>query len=287
MKKIKNIVYTKTEREYHTADIYLPKNGENFPLVIMIHGGAFQAGAKEMYDAWGPYLAQNGIASMSINYRLATQNTPSYPGLIQDVEDAINFVVLNAQEWKINLNQLGMMGDSAGGYLGTLAALNEERSSAKIKFVVSAYGVLDISDWAKYTCSTREDFVINKMFGKDYFIGQEEYKKACPMNKIMNVVNNPLFDTEFMMIWGNADEIVVPDNQTKMFIKKLEELEINYEEIEVPDYGHFWFTKNDSSPDLKMKEPLDDIAPKVVKFINRVVNKNNISDPTTDKNRRK
>lgn len=279
-KVLKNIVYTETTYECHTADIYLPSQGEDFPLVICVHGGAFQAGSKEMYCAWGPYLAAQGIASMSINYTLAAPNRASYPQLIEDMEAAIKFAVKNASEWKIDPMKLGFMGDSAGAYLGTMAAFGNERSSAKIKFVVCAYGVMDILDWAYYTNATRTDFVINKMFGKDPDTGRSLYKEASPMEIIDDAVQNPMFDTSFLMIWGEDDKVVIPDNQTLAFIKKLEQYQVPYKIKPVPGFGHFWFTQNDDCENQELAPGLKDtIAPMVTDFIKETVSANRKSDP--------
>lgn len=281
-KIMKNIVYAETEYECHTADIYLPAQGESFPLVINVHGGAFQAGSKEMYSAWGPYLAERGIASMTINYTLATPTRASYPVLLDDMEAAIRFVVKNAAEWKIDPMKIGFMGDSAGAYLGTMAAFGNERSSAKIKFVVCAYGVMDILDWARYTNATRTDFVINKMFGQDPDTGCGLYKSASPMEKIDDVVKNPMFDTSFFMIWGEDDQVVLPENQTLAFIKKLEEYHVPHKKRSVPGMGHFWFTQNDFNEKNEFIPILKDtIAPMVVEFIQETVSVNKKSDPNS------
>ncbi len=268
---LKNIVYSKTERESLTADIYLPEQGEARPMVIMVHGGGFHTGSKEMYRAWGPYLAENGIAAMAINYRLATLQTPSYPGILSDMEAAINFVVDHAHEWKVEPTNIGFMGDSAGAYLGTMAAFGQERASAKIRFVVCAYGVMDITDWAEYTNATRTDFVINKMFGQDSATGKYRYQEGCPMHVIDQAVRNPFFRTQFYMIWGDQDETVLPENQTLAFIKKLEQYEIPHQKLCVRGQGHFWFTSNGDCPSSEFEGAVKEVAPEVLSFMNTVL----------------
>lgn len=278
--KLKNIVYSTTVFEHHTADVYLPEAGEDHPFVILVHGGAFQAGSKEMYQAWGPYLAYNGIASMAVNYTLATPDKASYPLVIEDMEAAIQFAVKNASEWKINPLNIGFMGDSAGAYLGTLAAFGNGRSSAKIKFVICAYGVMDILRWADDTNASRSDFVVNKLFGKDAYTGKKLYESASPVHIIDEAVRNPLFDTSFFMIWGESDDVVKPEHQTLAFIQKLEQFKIPHQKYSVPELGHFWFTKNDEELDERLIPVLQDhIAPKVIEFIKTTVNKNRKNDP--------
>jgi len=44
-------------------------------------------------------------------------------------------------------------------------------AGSKIRFVVCAYGVMNITDWAEYTNATRNDYVINKFFGQDPIFG--------------------------------------------------------------------------------------------------------------------
>lgn len=281
-RKLKNIVYTSTDYEHHTADIYLPENTIDCPLVIAAHGGAFQAGSKEMYADWGPYLAQHGIATMSVNYTLATPTRASYPLILHEMDEAINFVVANSNEWNVDPTKLGFMGDSAGAYLGSMAAFDNERSSAKIKFVVCAYGVMDIIEWANYTNATRTDFVINKMFGQDPNTGKDTYEKASPICRIYDAVRNPLFDTSFFMIWGESDEVVIPERQTEVFINILQELNIPHETYSVPDMGHFWFTKNDSDPTTEMLPLLkDDVAPRVAQYILNTTTRYKKSDPNS------
>jgi len=267
-KKLQNLVYHSTDYEHHTADVYLPLKGNNHPLVINVHGGAFQAGSKEMYSSWGPYLADRGIASMAVNYTLSSPNRASFPQITRDMDAAVNFAVKNASQWEINPLWMGFMGDSAGAYLGTAAACGNERSSAKIKFVICVYGVMDLLDWAQYTNATRTDFVMNKMLGQDSFTGRAALEKASPLNLIDEVVRSPLFKTKFFVLWGGQDEIVKPENQSLAFIKKLEQHNIPHEKYVVPEMGHFWFTNNseDTSCDLP---PLlkEDIAPRLVRFI--------------------
>ena len=267
-KKLKNVVYHETMLEAHTADVYLPTSDEDAPLVILVHGGAFQAGSKEMYDAWGPYLAQQGIACMSINYTLSNPHRPSITQILEEMEAATKFVVKQATEWKIDPMKIGFMGDSAGGYLGTMAAFAPERSSVKIKFVISVYGVLDIIEWHDHTNASRTDFVVNKLFGSGPREAKDVYLNASPLHLLDDVAQNPMFDTKFFMIWGEADEVVNPKVQTEAFIKKLSAYGIKHKALAIKDQGHFWFTKNDTTqPDELTPLLRDTVAPKIVEFI--------------------
>lgn len=280
----KNLVFHTTDKEHLTADLYLPEAGADVPLVIMIHGGAYQAGSKEMYADWGPFLAEQGYAALAINYRLATRSYPAYPGLLEDVRQALHYSVLNAHEWQIDPQKIAIMGDSAGGYLATMMALEEGYSSYHIKAVISAYGVFDLVEWADYTNRTREDHVINKLFGFDSYVGKVTYQEASPMNLIDSVTNYLRFDTEFMLIWGDSDEIVLPENQSVRFQQKLVGLGIKQEKVIVPNYGHFWFTNNDLSATSSSLEqtPNTEVVPQVMTFLERTLASASVLDPTSN-----
>jgi len=265
--KIKNVVYHTSQNEHHTADVYLPTSGTDHPLVIMVHGGAFQAGTKEMYSGWGPYLAEQGIASMAINYTLTHPTRPSYPQLLNDMEAAIGFVTAHANEWKINPLNLGFMGDSAGGYLGVMAAFAPQRSSSRIKFVISVYGVLDIIEWFHHTNATREDFVVNKLFGTDPYTSQALYENASPLHLVDKAVKNPMFNTKFYLIWGEQDEIVNCQKHSVPFAKRLEANDIAYKKDSFGELGHFWFTQNDETDSTVMDDNLLELRERIVSFV--------------------
>lgn len=279
----KNIVYHTTDREPLLADVYLPAIGENHPVVLMIHGGAYQAGSKEMYDDWGPLLSEQGYAAITINYRLATRDYAAYPGLLDDVKAALDFIVKSANQWQLDPQKIAVMGDSAGGYLATMMALLEGYTSFTIKSVVSAYGVFDLLEWATYTSNTRSDFVINKLFGFDRFVGKAAYQQGSPMTLIENIEDYFRFDTEFMLIWGEEDNIVLPEPQSVIFSAKLTSLGVKHDDLIIPDRGHFWFTKNGTgAPGASLAAyPNDGVVPKVLAFLARTLQQDIISDPTT------
>ena len=53
------------------GDFYVPKAPGKYPVVVAVHGGGWQGGARSGYRYWGPYLAERGIARI-----VATENNP-------------------------------------------------------------------------------------------------------------------------------------------------------------------------------------------------------------------
>ena len=140
----------RTDIEYSRAggmslrlDASIPEGNGPFPAAIIVHGGGWVRGDKKIDVAplFKP-LSDAGIAWFSINYRLA--NDPLLFGLaINDVEAAIRFVKENAAEYRIDPDRIALIGESAGGQLAAMAALNNAPGTS-VKAVVGLYAPTDL-----------------------------------------------------------------------------------------------------------------------------------------------
>src|SRR6516162_11403433 len=85
-----NLEFAQHDGTRLAGDLYLPKGLEKPPVIVAIHGGGWQAGSRTSYKYWGPFLARNGYALFSIDYRLGKSGT--FPGSAYDVKSAVQFV---------------------------------------------------------------------------------------------------------------------------------------------------------------------------------------------------
>jgi len=106
-------------------DFYEPQNDtlSARPLVITVFGGAFVAGSRDFADMqeYCSRLAQHGYAAASIDYRLISIWNLSSTALIrdaymaaQDVSAAIRFFKYHCEEYRIDTEQIFLLGNSAG-----------------------------------------------------------------------------------------------------------------------------------------------------------------------------
>jgi acetyl esterase len=126
-------------------NLYIPPGEGPFPVVILVHGGGWEAGDKVTYIAplFEP-LAKAGFAWASIDYEL----TPQVPhqAQIENVRDAINWVRMNAPLSKLDPSRIALVGESASGQMVAQLATGAPRGVAA---VVSFYGVYDFVSMAK------------------------------------------------------------------------------------------------------------------------------------------
>jgi len=121
--------------------IYRPKGKsiEKSSAIIYIHGGWFIAGGFETHDAVVRKLA-NATESVIIfiDYRLAPEHP--FPAGLNDCIDISKWVVDNAESLGIDKDQIGIIGDSAGG---ALAASVSTQIGELLKFQILIYPAAD------------------------------------------------------------------------------------------------------------------------------------------------
>ncbi|MEI5990904.1 hypothetical protein A5881_002409 [Enterococcus termitis] len=115
LKMFKNLSYGPYGIE-NTFDIYYPKGTNKcLPTIINIHGGGFFYGDKELYRFYTMYLATQGFTVVNFNYRLAPEH--QYPAPLEDTNTLMNWLIEHGRSYYIDLEQLFLVGDSAGAQL--------------------------------------------------------------------------------------------------------------------------------------------------------------------------
>ncbi|MDR2523293.1 MAG: alpha/beta hydrolase [Synergistaceae bacterium] len=277
------MVYTKTDREYLTADVVLPENKRGIPCMVLLHGGGWKFGNADAYNEWGIALAQRGVCAMSINYRVSTPDYPGWPGCLDDVEAATSFLVSHAHEWDLDPYSMGFMGDSSGAHLSFMATLRHEYASHKIRLIVGAYGVYDVGAWGEYAGKkwTQQPNVVINLLGKPLQDRQafEEASPYCVIDRALE--DNPLLNPEILLLWGEQDNFVPCASQSVPFAEKLKKTRLHVETMALPDAAHLWFPRDITSCEINEldKYPLSAAAPKVLDFITGVFAKPRFTHP--------
>lgn len=125
-----------------TLSIFIPKESKpNKTAVIICPGGGYSHLA---FDKEGTKVAEwfnsLGIAAFVLKYRLPTDATMKNKnvGPLQDAQEAIRYVRLNASKWNIDPKKVGILGFSAGGHLAATASTHYDDKVYESAFKVSA-----------------------------------------------------------------------------------------------------------------------------------------------------
>lgn len=126
VKVVADLAYVQGEEadaRKHKLDLYLPVAVEKpFPVLMWIHGGAWRIGDRKWFKQVGRRFAEEGIAFAAISYRLSPK--VEHPAHVEDCAAAFAWLHQNIKEHGGDPDRLFISGQSAGGHLSALLALD-------------------------------------------------------------------------------------------------------------------------------------------------------------------
>ena len=135
-----NIAYGLKARQ--RLDLYLSEQGQNRPLIVFVHGGAWCHGDKRDYRFVGEAFARFGYDVAVINYHLAPQH--KFPRYVDDLALALEFLDQQQQKLAVSTTKIALMGHSAGAFNVTSLLYNPQNFGShvrqKIKTVIGIAG---------------------------------------------------------------------------------------------------------------------------------------------------
>jgi acetyl esterase len=127
-----------------TIRIYMPRDRKGpGPGFVNFHGGGFILGDLEMeHPRCLIMAAEGGAVSVGVDYRLAPENP--FPDGVEDCYSALQWVVDNASDLKIDPAKVVIGGGSAGGNLtAAVALMARDRGGPDVAFQMLFYPVID------------------------------------------------------------------------------------------------------------------------------------------------
>lgn len=113
----RDLFYGDLERQ--RLDLYTPKELTQDTLVVFVHGGTWDSGDKADYVFVADSLLQRGFRTALVNYRLVPDIT--FPSYAEDIALALHWLSEN----EVALNDVVLMGHSAGAHIAALVAFDE------------------------------------------------------------------------------------------------------------------------------------------------------------------
>jgi acetyl esterase/lipase len=237
------IEYARPGGESLKLDAYLPDGPGPFPAVILIHGGGWNTGDKSgghlraLIAPMEDPLTRAGFAWFSINYRLAPH---PFPECLEDVQTAVRWVKAHAAEYRLDPAKIAISGESAGGHLAALAAMQSDPSTA-VAAAVIFYGPLDLLAKVRKTDGRLENGLAG-LFGRATLDDATAARlmAASPVNYIRP--GQP----PFLLVHGTADQ-KVPFGDDLDFQTKLRAAGDTCDLIAIPggQHGMFYWDKID------------------------------------------
>lgn len=229
----KDVPYLPGDRA-EKLDLYLPADagkGERHPAIVIIHGGGWAGGKKDAARERniGNTLAAHGYVCASIDYALASEGKPTWPGNLHDCKRAVRFLRKNAARYRIDPDHIGVIGGSAGGHLTAMVALTgpdagldpgepDADISCRVQAAVPMYPPVTLRKDTRMLPGTRAEV-------------PELYRKASPLAHITPD------DPPMLILHGTADK-TVPVEESHILADALKEAGVPHELVIIEGAPH-------------------------------------------------
>ena len=153
--QISGVVYaqiksTRAVRALHMT-LLVPRNDDLKPAIVYVPGGGFTSADHEKFFEMRSALAQAGFVVAAAEYRVVPD---LFPAPVLDGKAVVRYLRAHASDYGIDPQRIGVLGDSAGGYLAQMMAMtNGDKSfdkgdfldqSSAVQAAVSMYGISDL-----------------------------------------------------------------------------------------------------------------------------------------------
>ncbi len=162
-----------------TLRFYTPRGltGQS-PALLFVHGGGWIYGGLDSHDALCRFLAEKAqVRVIAVDYRLAPE--APFPAAPDDVAAAWTWVNEHAEALGIDPSRIAIGGDSAGGNLATVIALQAAAGELVAPaFQLLIYPATDFAEVAQSRLTYASGFFLTKAFmdlaEENYLVGHED-----------------------------------------------------------------------------------------------------------------
>lgn len=239
----------------------IPRTKEKKPAVIYFPGGGFTSADHEKFSEMRRALAEAGFVVAAAEYRPVPAK---FPALLEDAKAAVRYIRAHADEYGVDPNRIGILGDSAGGYLVEMAgATNGEKTfdkgdwtdvSSDVQAVVSIYGISDLMTIGEgFDAATQkvhespavtEALLVNGPTFRNYAGASimADPKKAMAASPLGHIDGS---EPPFFILHGAEDKLVSPMQSAKLY-RALREKNVPADYLLVENAGHGdlpWYQK--------------------------------------------
>lgn len=257
--KFGGLEYRTGENFRLTLDVYVPEGVGPHPAILAVHGGAWRSGSKLHWFRHARKLAKAGFVVVAINYRKAPKFP--FPAQVYDCKAAIRWMRKHAEKYKIDPDQMGAIGYSAGGHLvallaatdaedgleGEMIPADEKDISTRIQAVAPGGAVCN------FTWLDEQSNALAYFMGGSRAEVPELYQRASPTTYVSPD------DPPFYFFHGGKDW-VVPEASPKAMHELLKKQGLASEFASYEDHGHVGLFSH-----LEAMDPVIDFFNKTLK----------------------
>lgn len=247
-----DIPYAATQHPHQKLDLFTPakKHSQKLPLIIFLHGGAWQQGDKsEGIDDLMDFVRSGRYIAASVNYRLIQD--AAWPAQLYDCKAAIRWLRSHADNYGIDPQKISVWGRCAGGHLALMLGAtggkpsfegmigSHANVSSKISAIINFSGVVDLPSLRKHIGKTSKEDILSpeeQLIGGDLTTFIHAARDASPITYIKSDM------PAVLTVHSQADQLI-PFDQATMLDEILVRNDVQSFLIPLRDAGHDVFPK--------------------------------------------
>lgn len=253
----KDVVWAAPEGKQLRVDVSWPAGEGPFPVVVWIHGGAWEDYSKEANVGLACYLTNRGYVVVNVDYRTA----PQYR-MKTIVEDALGVVLWtkdHAEEYQGDPDRVAVAGHSAGGHLAAMVAAacgdpfftptyqSGKGRDCRVQAAIPVSGVYEFDSLIAAEGAKRWKRVFGVLPEQD----PELYRRCSPQSYLRADLPPQL------VLWGEKDFL---REQNENWVAALEAAGAPVEGYMAMGQDHLW-------PTWHWKKPAQDSYDRMVQFL--------------------
>lgn len=246
------------------GELWLPRGDGPHPVVVMIHGGCWQAALPglELQHELSRALRDEGYAVWNVEYRRLGHGGGGYPGTFQDAAAATEYVRTLARSHPLDLTRVVTVGHSAGGHLASWVAARPRLPAGSplrgadplpVRGAVSLAGIDDLAAYradGPDACGGPD--TIDRLVDARGRAGADVYADTSPF------AMTPI-GARLRVITGGRDPIV-PPRFGMAFAERAREAGDDVAYVTLPEAGHFELIDPQSAAWPRVLGAIDDVS---------------------------
>ena len=220
--KVRDVEFRRNPKRTLMARIFQPQGAGPFPVMLDLHGGAWNDKDRFANVPMAENVAASGVVVVAIDMTLAPE--APYPASIQDANYGVRWLKAKAAEWKGDPATLGVLGSSTGGYVAELLGMRPRDPrynahalpeapgiDATVNYVVARSPISDPYSRFQQAEKMKRAEMVQKT--KNYFVPWESIHEGNPQQILDRgeAVSLP----PLLIMQGDLDDNVLPAQQEK------------------------------------------------------------------------
>lgn len=183
VKRTKNITYNDNTGATKQKELNVFSSGTKDklkPVLIFVHGGAWNSGNKSLYNFFGNRMSRKGIVTVIPDYTKSPE--ANYDQMAMEIASAVLWTKKNIIDHGGDSNRIFIAGHSAGGHLAALITIKKEYfEKLKIANPVKGLILIDAAGLDMYGYLQEENFETGNTYLETFSTDPATWKEASPL----------------------------------------------------------------------------------------------------------